>query len=63
MAQRMTIFVDLNERRKLAAANVFGTIASFGKRASGRQVRNVRRQSGYLVKLGSLFVRRIWHAP
>jgi hypothetical protein len=56
----MVIGVELNERRKLSPANFFYAIATRCKRTTGLEVRDVRRQSGYLVEL-ALFGSRIGH--
>src|SRR5688572_18660623 len=62
MAKRMMMLVDLYERRKLAPANVLDAVAPFLEWAARRQMRNVRRKSGNLIKLFSLLVRGIRYA-
>jgi len=62
MAQRMMVFIYLHKRRKLAPANVFNPITTFLERASDRQMSNIGRQSGNLIKLFSLLVRRVGNA-
>ena len=57
----MVIFVDLDKWRKLLLANFFCPVTAFRKRASGRQMRHIRRKSRYLVKRLPFFVRRIGH--
>lgn len=59
----MVTRIQLNEGRKLIAANVLGPIAAFGERAARRQMRDVRRQAGDLVEFLALLVCRVGHAP
>src|SRR5213075_3206329 len=63
MTERVMIVVNLNERWKFSPANILGTIAAFGEWTARRQMRNIRRQAGNLIKLGSLLVRGIGNAP
>lgn len=59
----MVTRIQLNEGRKLIAANVLGPIAAFGERAARRQMCHIGRQSRYLIKFFALFVCRVGHAP
>src|ERR1044071_2415790 len=58
VAERVMFGRQLHERRKLAPANFFGSLASWRERAARRQVRQVRRLPGNLIKR-SLLVRGI----
>ena len=62
MTERMMSLIYLHKRREFAAANVFRPIASLGKRTTGRQMSNIRRQARDLVELFTLFVSRIGNA-
>ena len=62
MTERMMIFIDLHKRRKLATANVLGTLTALGERAAGRQMGDIGRQARDLIKLFSLLVCRIGDA-
>ena len=53
------VLVYLHERRIRFSTQLFGAITSLGKRTTRRKMRDVGRESGDLVQLGSFFVRRI----
>src|SRR5436190_13377621 len=62
MAQRMMALVDLHKWRKLAAANIFSPVTTRSKRAARRQMSDVRRQPGYLIKVLACLMSRIRYA-
>src|SRR5205085_672760 len=61
MAERKVLACQLNERGKLLFTNLFGSIATRREGAARPKTRNVWRQTGDLIKLCSLFMRRVWH--
>src|SRR5258708_15699588 len=60
MTKRVILWRKLHVGRELSPANIFRALTSRCKRTARRQVRQVRRESGNLIKT-SLLVRRIGH--
>src|SRR5687768_15829691 len=58
----MVTKIYFDERREFSTANIFRPFTSLCKRATGREVRYVRRQAGDLIELFALFVCRVWNA-
>ena len=54
--------IYLHKGRKLAMADIRGTVATRGKRAAGRQMGDIGRQARYLIKVFALLMGRIGDA-
>ena len=56
------MLTDPNKWRKFTSTNILCPVASFGERAARRQISDIRRQAGDLIKFLALLVSRIWNA-
>jgi hypothetical protein len=50
VTERVMVARERNEGRKFFVTNLFGALAALCERAAGRKMRNIRRQSGYLIE-------------
>src|SRR3954469_14171137 len=59
VAERLMLFVELDEGRVLAPADLFGSVAARREGAARRQVRNVWREARNLVERDPFFLQRV----